>query len=144
MVDIRRFLHQLRPAGAPGAAAGAAVPLDRHVALEAELAPVFEALAGIEAECGTIRSAALAESARRRTEAEVYAARAVATAQAQEPARRAEAMEQRLEAARRESIGVAAQARCEAIRVAERAASMTPELVAVVVEDVRSRGPGAS
>ena len=136
MVDVRRFLHQLRPAGAPGAAAGAAVPVDRRMALEAELAPVFAALVGTESECERIRSEAAEESAGLAAAAAAFAARTEADAESEAPARRAEATAGRLEEGRRESRAVVAAAEREAARIAEHSAGAMPELVAEVLDAV--------
>ena len=142
MVDIRRFLHLLRPAGAPGAAAGAAVPINRRAALEAELTPVFAALAGVEADCLRIRSEAEAQAARRATEAAAFAADTVAAAEEEAPIRRAEAIEGRLAQARRDSYRSVAAAESEADGIAHRAAPVISALAAAAVDAVRRHGEG--
>lgn len=85
------LLQRLRPAGAPGGAAPVAVPAEEEDAAAAELAPVFEALEAVVAECAAIRSsaerAAADEIARARHEAEAL----VADASSRAPAERAAA-----------------------------------------------------
>lgn len=85
------LLQRLRPAGAPGGAAPVAVPAEEEDAAAAELAPVFEALEAVVAECAAIRSsaerAATDEIARARHEAEAL----VADASSRAPAERAAA-----------------------------------------------------
>src|SRR5690242_15475142 len=63
---IRDLLQRFRPAGAPGAASGAAVPADRVAEATRELAPVFEELAGTSLEAAGLRERAVAQATRRR------------------------------------------------------------------------------
>lgn len=58
MPQARDFLDRFRPAGAPGAASRAAVPADRTAELASELVPVLALLAGTDAECDRIITAA--------------------------------------------------------------------------------------
>ncbi|HET6793358.1 MAG TPA: hypothetical protein VFH45_02880 [Acidimicrobiales bacterium] len=141
-MDIRRFLHQLRPAGTPGAAAGAAVPVDRRSALEAELGPVFTALAGTEGECQRIRTDAAAHCVRLTAEAAAVAARIMAGAEAEAPIRRAEAMDRRVADGRRDSYRVVVAARRRAERIVRGAGPAVEALVGEVVDEVRRHGDG--
>ena len=50
MPRVRDVLYRFRPAGAPGAASSAGVPVDRSADLAAELEPVFALLADTEQE----------------------------------------------------------------------------------------------
>jgi hypothetical protein len=63
MPRVRDFLYRFRPAGAPGAAAEAGVPIDRTAELTAELEPLFASLARTERECANIRDHAKADAA---------------------------------------------------------------------------------
>lgn len=58
MSRVRDLLYRFRPAGAPGAASAAAVPMDRRSSLEAELSPLFAWLAVTERECDAVREEA--------------------------------------------------------------------------------------
>ncbi|HEX6335364.1 MAG TPA: hypothetical protein VFZ85_00260 [Jiangellaceae bacterium] len=84
------LLQRLRPAGAPGAAAPVAVPAEEEDAAAAELAPVFEALDAVVAECEAIRSsaeqAASDEMAQARRDAEAIVADALSRAPAERAA----------------------------------------------------------
>ena len=116
-MDVRRFLRRLRPAGTPGAAAGAGVPLDRRAALESELAPVLAALRDTEDDCTRIRQEAAARAQRTTAAAAAEAARLLAAASSGAPAVRAEAMESRLRQGRRECDTLLAAAESEAGRI---------------------------
>jgi hypothetical protein len=84
------LLQRLRPAGAPGAAAPVAVPAEEEDAAAAELAPVFQALEPVVAECEAIRSSAEQavsdELARARRDAEAMVANALSRAPAERAA----------------------------------------------------------
>ncbi|HEX5997545.1 MAG TPA: hypothetical protein VFY84_20595 [Jiangellales bacterium] len=132
------LLQRLRPAGAPGAAAPVAVPAEEEDAAAAELKPVFDALAGVVAECDAIRSAAdqaaSSELAQARRDAEALVADALGRA----PAERAAA------AARIHRTGDAAAdaLRAEADRAAARLRASGPrrlaELTDLVIANLRA------
>jgi hypothetical protein len=139
MPRARDFLERFRPVAAPGAATELGVPADRVAEVSVELAPVFAALAPVEDEV-----------ARRRREAQSWAAERTAAAEAGAEAivsaarRRAEA--ERLavgaEAARRgeaEAVEVLAAAEQDAAQVATVAAARTPELLQRVRDVMRDR-----
>ncbi|HEU4422476.1 MAG TPA: hypothetical protein VFR67_08030 [Pilimelia sp.] len=85
------LLQRLRPAGAPGAAAPVAVPAEEEDAAAAELAPVFDALEPIVAECEAIRSSAEQAVSGELAQARRDAAAMVADALSRAPAERAAA-----------------------------------------------------
>src|SRR5689334_2559427 len=64
MPRLRDLLDRFRPAGAPGAASAAGVPVDRREGVVAELEPVFAALAGVDAACAELRRTARAQAQR--------------------------------------------------------------------------------
>ena len=63
MPRIRDLLYRFRPAGAPGVAGPAGVPVDRVSDLAAELAPVLASLAPVQQRCAEIVEAARQEAA---------------------------------------------------------------------------------
>lgn len=87
----RGFLDRLRPVGTPGAAARRGVPADRLAEVGAELEPLFELLAEIDAEAARIRGEAAADAARTIRAGEVRAAAVIAAAGERAEAVRAEA-----------------------------------------------------
>jgi hypothetical protein len=80
MPRVRDLLYRFRPAGAPGAASSAGVPVDRGADLAAELDPVFARLAATERECAEIVAAAHGAADARRAQAAQQARACVATA----------------------------------------------------------------
>ncbi|HUY45429.1 MAG TPA: hypothetical protein VMV92_06845 [Streptosporangiaceae bacterium] len=142
MPQLRDFLDRFRPAGAPGAAARAAVPVDRSSELEAELAPVLALLDGVDAECARIVA-----QARREAERITGAAREEAAAQLGDADRRARAAREQtvqevMAAARAETVGAVASARREALRSRELAGQRIPALVSRAADLVRGLGTG--
>ncbi len=138
MPQLRAFLDRFRPAGAPGAAARTAVPVDRSRELEAELVPVLALLDGVDAECARVVA-----QARRDAERIVAAAREVAAAQVGDADRRAragrdEAAQEVLAAARAEAVGTVARAGRQASQVRELAGQRIPPLVSRAVGLVRA------
>nr|HYS37721.1 hypothetical protein [Pseudonocardiaceae bacterium] len=63
----RNFRYRYRPAGTPGAATQAGVPVDRTAEATAELAPVFALLADVEHDAIAIRARGT-QAARQRVE----------------------------------------------------------------------------
>jgi vacuolar-type H+-ATPase subunit H len=136
--QLRAFPDRFRPAGAPGAAARSAVPVDRSRELEAELAPVLALLDSVDAECARVVAQARRDAARI-----VAAAREVATAQLGDAERRAragrdEAAQEVLAAARAEAADTVACASRQALQVRELAAQRIPALVSRAVGLVRA------
>lgn len=80
MPRVRDLLYRFRPAGAPGAASSAGVPVDRRADLAAELDPVFAHLVATERECAEIVSAAHRAADACRAQASHKAGSCVATA----------------------------------------------------------------
>jgi hypothetical protein len=92
----RDLLERFRPAGTPGAAGPAGVPVDRAALLREELQPVLDLLAATDQQCAEIRSTARhgAESLRAGADAVVASTLARARSDA-DVARSAAAAEQR-------------------------------------------------
>lgn len=133
-MTVRDFLQRFRPAGTPGAAAGAGVPVDRVAELTAELAAVFALLAEVETETARIRQEAAVQAAIRREEAARTADRMVAGARLRAEAARAEAFtaaRSEASAAARATVVAAEQ---EANRVRGRVDARLPGYVALAVE----------
>jgi flagellar biosynthesis/type III secretory pathway protein FliH len=135
--QLRDFLSRFRPAGAPGAAARAAVPLDRARELAAEVVPVLTLLDGTQAECEQIVG-----RARRDADAIIAAARAKAAATIADGDQRASAT--REEAARQVAAAAAAAAAAmvadaeqEAARIRARAGQRIPALVGAALREIR-------
>lgn len=138
MAGIRDLLSRFRPAGAPGPAGAAGVPVDRRQALAAELAPVFAALAPVEAECERLRDGARRAAAAREAAAAEQARVMVAQARNEAPAQRAAAAAAVQEAAAAELAQLEANAAAEAEEVRRQTAQRLPGLVAQVVARVRA------
>jgi hypothetical protein len=137
MPRVRELLDRFRPAGAPGSASAAGVPADRRAGVEAELEPVFAALAGVEAECARLRTAAAAEAGTRTRAATARAAAIVAAAdEATAPAQASAAAAARQRAAE-ETAHLTAAAERDAASVRESAIHRRPLLVARVLDEVR-------
>jgi vacuolar-type H+-ATPase subunit H len=140
MVRARDILYRFRPAGAPGAAGAAGVPVDRTADLEAELAPVLSLLVDTEAACD-----ALIEEARQRAAAlrarDVESARAmVEAATGEAAAARAAAATSATQAAEVELRTIREAAVREAEQLRRRASERVPDCVSRVVERVRGVG----
>jgi hypothetical protein len=134
---MRELLERLRPAGAPGAATVAGVPADRVRSAEAELAPVFEALAGVVVECARRRRVAGEDAARVAAEAEQRAHAVTARARAGAEAERAAAAADIRAASAIQLEALSRQARIEADRVRREATGRNDTLVKQVVELAR-------
>jgi cell division septum initiation protein DivIVA len=91
------FLNRFRPAGTPGAAARAGVPVDRAAEAAAELEPILALLAEAESASATVRERAqqdakdIREQARARADSLVAEARARADGERATAAARARA-----------------------------------------------------
>lgn len=136
-LSARDVLDRLRPVGSPGAAAPAGVPVDRRAGLEAELAPVFAALADIEDECRRIRSAAATEAARRRQSGIERARDVLSQARIDARAERAGAAAELRRRAETAAAELQARADHEAEEVRQRADRQLPDTVAAVLSRVR-------
>jgi hypothetical protein len=134
----RDFLNRFRPAGTPGAAARAGVPVDRAAEAAAELGPVLALLAGTERECARLREDAQREAERTRQQARERAAALVAGARERAPGVRAAAASKARASADAEAAGVVAAAGRQAAALDELAAQRTGGLVAEVVAAVRA------
>lgn len=143
MARVRDILYRFRPAGAPGAAGEAGVPVDRAADLAAELEPLFAQLADTEAECAALVEQARGNAVRRRARDAKSAESVVAVAREHADVERAAAatVARQLDQPGLASVLVAAQAEAEALRL--RAAARIPVEVARVVEVVRAVGGGA-
>ena len=138
-MSARDILERWRPSATPGAPSAAGVPADRVAERSAELEGVLALLADAQVEVQSIRSAAVAEAARRRAAAKeqgrTLIAEAQRTAQADRSAAAATA-----HAAGQESAGrIRAQAQLEAESIAELAAARQPALIARVREQACAR-----
>jgi hypothetical protein len=137
---VRDWLDRFRPAGAPGAATAAGVPVDRRAAALAELEPVFAALAADIARAAARRDELVAAATRRRAEGREAAGGIVAQARASAEAERA------AEAARLRSLATeqtqarrgqaAAQVRDVRDRAAQRQAALVDAVVARVLAEI--------
>jgi hypothetical protein len=134
---VRDLLYRFRPAGAPGAASAAGVPVDRGADLAAELEPLFAQLADTEDACTAIREQARGDAERIRARETERARGIVAAANARTQAERAAATAQLRQRAETESSALLAAAEQEAAAVRERAAEQMPAYVAQVVASVR-------
>jgi vacuolar-type H+-ATPase subunit H len=142
MPRVRDFLDRFRPAGAPGAATAAGVPVERGLDLETELAPVFAALAAAQEECAVARRQAQREATDLSQEAATRAAAIVAGAHATAPAARAEEMARARQAADAETARLMADAEREAGAIRASARQRQPELLDRVMTVVRTElGP---
>lgn len=142
MPRVRELLNRFRPAGAPGAASGAGVPVDRRAGVEAELEPVFAALEETQRECARLREAALAAASASGTETAGRAASIVEQARLDATAIRAEAAAEARQRAAKEIAEVGAAAAEQVDEVRRAAQLRRPELVAAVVAEVRAELAG--
>jgi hypothetical protein len=135
---VHDFLDRFRPAGAPGTASGAGVPIDRRANAAAELAPVFAALADTERECAGLRDEAARDAARWADEAARQASALVARATVSAAAERAEAAARGRRRVRVETAGIVASAAEDAEAVRRDFELLLPDLVVRVVGRVRA------
>jgi hypothetical protein len=124
---VRDLLYRFRPAGAPGPASAAAVPVDRAADRAAELEPVFALLAETEEQCAALRLAARRDAEARTALARETSRRVVADARAACSADRAAASAAVGSRAEGERAAALADARREAGLLLARADSRTPE-----------------
>jgi vacuolar-type H+-ATPase subunit H len=142
MPPVRDFLDRFRPAGSPGAAARAAVPVDRSSELEAELMPVLTLLDGADADCARIVAGARREAGRITGAAREEAAATLVDAERRARAAREQTVQQALAEARAEAAETVASARREALRSHELSGQRIPVLVSRAADLVRGLGTG--
>lgn len=138
MARVRDLLYRFRPAGAPGGATSAGVPVDRRTGLSTEVAPVFDVLAPVLAQCELIRNDAQAQSRQREAEARRHAQGILARARTESEAERARAAAAVRARVTREIDDCLARARAQAQAVRTEGERRRPALVARVVEIVRA------
>ncbi|HZP51330.1 hypothetical protein [Actinocrinis sp.] len=156
MVDVRGILRRFKPAGAPGAAIGAAVPADRTAEHDAELQPLFASLEDAEAEAHQLRARAAAEAADIRQEARRRAESIVEEAAERATLEQEKAERQARTAAEQSSAALLDQARSHAESLRVHAEPRVQEYVDRFVGEVAdtllgtssrvqppARGPGA-
>jgi hypothetical protein len=119
---------------------GVAVPAAAGDDLAAELAPVFASLEAFEAEAEAVKRASARQAEERLRAGLENVARIDEGWRARAEAERAQAAEAWRLRAREEVSALEERGRVEAVRIRERAARRTPELVAEVVACV-ARGP---
>lgn len=137
MPGVRDLLDRFRPAGAPGPAGAAGVPADRQASVAEELAPVFATLAGVAAECDQIRQEAAQAAQQRRAEAAEQARAVVARARGEAAGIRASVAARIREDTAAELAQLAARTAAEADELRRRGSRQLPQLLALVVEQVR-------
>jgi cell division septum initiation protein DivIVA len=130
-------LDRFRPAGAPGGAAPAGVPVDRSAAVAAELVAVFAQLVDTEHEAERIRAEGRTEAERLRQAAAQRAAAVVADAHQRAEAERAAAAADRQRTALEEEQRILAAATAEGQRVRVVSEQRMPQYVDRVVAAAR-------
>jgi hypothetical protein len=138
MAGLRDVLDRFRPIGAPGAATAAGVPVDRRAGVEAELEPVFEALAPTTARARRITSRAESWADDIVAEANKRAAEALADARMRAPALRADAASRTTALAAADAETIAADAAVRSAQVAAEAAATRQSLIEMVIDRLRS------
>lgn len=141
---VRDLLERFRPAGAPGAATPAGVPSDRATALSDELGPVLALLADTEQECARIRREGEDLATRVRTDAAARSAAAVAAGRDRAEAARAEVVELQHRRSKADAERELSQAHRTIATIERTSRAGVPDLVARVVEAVRSDLLGTS
>ncbi|MET7339360.1 hypothetical protein [Nonomuraea sp. NPDC005650] len=138
MVRLADFLARFRPSGVPGAAAPAGVPADYVADQAEELAPIFSALADIQAACANERDHARRRADRMRARAHDQAAAIVASAHAEADAERARSSALARQSHDQAVAELLREASAAAEGVRRRSAGRMPEMVARVTDMVRS------
>lgn len=129
MPGLRDLWRRFRPIGAPGAPSAAGVPVDQRARAEAELEPVFAALAGTDQTCVELRRVGAALARGRLTEARAQAEMVVATAERAAPEERARAAAEAESQARTDLARVEEEQAHETARVRDSSQSILPDLV---------------
>ena len=138
MPRIRDVLHRFRPAGAPGAATAAGVPVDRAAELGVELEPLFALLADTERECEDVLERARAEQAGIRARDAERAAGVLASGRARVEAERAAAASRSRGAGPGRTTDASAPGGVEPAAGGARADEALAQHVGLVVDAVRS------
>ncbi|HXY27566.1 MAG TPA: hypothetical protein VEH82_04735 [Acidimicrobiales bacterium] len=136
MPSLNEILRRFRFHGVPGAPALVPVPVDRTAELEAELTPVFAALAEVQGVAAATVDTAEREARARRAAAAEEARRIVAEARGRVIAARDEAAAARQAEAEAESRRVLAAGEAEAERVGRLSAARVDALAELVVTRV--------
>jgi len=133
MARVGDLPYRFRPAGAPGAASAAGVPIDRRADQVVELEPIFAQLADTERRCLNIRERARRDAAAiRAREADRASGLAAATGSRTE-AERAAVVASVGQRADTEADAMLAEAQPEAEALRNRANDRMPDVVAQVV-----------
>ncbi|MFZ2013462.1 MAG: hypothetical protein WAV00_06545 [Nocardioides sp.] len=138
MARVRDILYRFRPAGSPGAAGAAGVPVDRDADLAAELAPLFAQLADTERACDALLEQARRDADDRRNHLVESAHALMAAAQAEAGVERAAASSATQRSGEPELVSIRSRAESEAEELRRRADARIPPQVARVVTFVRS------
>jgi vacuolar-type H+-ATPase subunit H len=134
------FLRRFRPAGTPGPAARAGVPVDRVAEAADELEPVLALLAGAESAAADIREQARQDALELGDQARARAAGLVAEARGRAEAERADAVALARGRAHADSARLADEARRQAAARRALAEQRLPGYVARVVRMVQAAG----
>jgi hypothetical protein len=144
MAGLREFFLRLRLAGAPGAPTGTAVPRDEAAERDAELDPVFGALAAAHAEAARIRAEAEAQAATILQAASRDAAEIVRAARESVPAIREQSAAEARAETQASAAEIGRQGRDRADEIREHAATRVPRYVEQAVRVVAaSLRPGS-
>jgi hypothetical protein len=138
MTGSSDILQRFRPAGTPGAAAPAGVPVDRVAEAVAELEPVLSLLADTQAEAAQIRARAQRDADQLRAQALDRAAARVVAARRHAAADRADAAVRARRAAEDEAAAVLAAAQRAAEEVRQRGVERMPAFLGRVLDATRS------
>ncbi|MCK2218322.1 hypothetical protein MF672_031695 [Actinomadura sp. ATCC 31491] len=142
MARLREFAGRFRPAGVPGAAAPAGVPADLRADREAELEPVFAALAETVRACSDLREQAAADARETERRARERCGSILADARSRTAAARADASALARGRTIAENQALLDQARHTAQTIRERARTRLPHLVEQVLDRIRALGAG--
>jgi hypothetical protein len=137
-MPVSDLLQRLRPVGAPGAAGPVAVPTHAEDLVAAELAPLFDALEPVAAECEAIRSAAAKSAAEEIAAAEREAELLVADARSRAPAERAAAAARIRQTADAAADALTADAEATAALVTVRGRERLEELTDLIITHLRA------
>ncbi len=148
MPRVPDLLHRFLPAGAPGAAGAAAVPIDRVAVETAELAQLFAELAATESECDAIISHARDEAAAAVRDAAGRANEIAETADQRTAAELAEAIGRARAGLRTDAADQLAAAHAQAAELRDHASAQIPEYVTravgAVVDLIHAAGPAGT
>lgn len=133
MASLSEILRRFRFHGVPGAPAVVGVPADRTEQIEAELLPVFAALADAQRANDELVAQAQVESQRRRTVARQEALSIMEAARRNAATTRSDAAAARLREAQAECTETLDRARSESQRIVSAAEERMPALVEEIV-----------